>query len=740
MTSVAKVLIYKEVYKKPDGDYRVLGCKPLELLEGEEIILNKWENFTLAGKNLEKLKVNFEFVLEIEKTESEKYGTTYSLKSIKEFCGVSKEGEKVAIHDNLKLKLLSSYMTESQAENVLSAYPDFIEIILNGQEDELDYNKIYNVGPAYLKIYIDKIKKDFFSILFSDFCFKYGIEKDNEIDRLVLIYQDKEIIEKAIEENPYKVLIDVLRYRFQKADDIIQTNPNYTNKLTDSIIRLVYYLNDILLWAEIDSGDTKIDKNLLFSFVEEDLPELADCFEEALEKKEYFFVKDNWVSCRNTFNKEKQIAQFILNRIEDLNYFSLKDIQYFTQSDDFNLTDEQIEVLNKISENNVVLLCGSAGTGKSSTTKAIIKLLEHNEKSYTLLAPTGIAAKKLHESTGRPSSTIHRYLANEFRIYGDVLIIDEMSMVGVDLFYDLLEAVQDHTKILFICDNSQLASISCGNIVEDIINSKKVPIVTLTKVFRYSDGGIDTLATDIRNGKYDLQSLKQGNLIVESILDDPLDQLLEEYQKLLNEGFSKFETLILTPFNKLQYGAVAINKIIQEKYNNNESVGNGFKLGDKVICIKNEYKTVRWSNNPDGNARGTPIMNGDIGRIVNALSRPGETPEEIEKRGKDLIIDFDEDTIFWPRENIRNLRLGYAITIHKSQGSQSPAVIVLVDYQHKKLLTRNLLYVAVTRAQKKLVLLGEEDIIQDKIQIQENKERDTWLKDMLINYNEICNS
>ena len=740
MASIVKALISKEVYKKPNSNYRVVGCKPLELLEGEEIILNKWENFTLTGKNLEKLKVNFEFVLEVEKTESEKYGVTYSLNSVKEFCGISKEAEKVTIYDGLKLKLLSSYMTENQAENVLSAYPDFIEIILNGREDELDYNKIYNVGPAYLKIYIDKIKKDFFSILLSDFCFKYGIEKDDEIDRLILIYQDKEIIEKAIEENPYKVLIDVLRYRFQRADDIIQDNPNYTNKLTNSVIRLIYYLNDILLWAEIDSGDTKVNKDLLFSFVEEDLPELVDCFEEALEKKEYFFVKNSWVSCRSTFNKEKQIAQFILNRIEDLNYFFLKDICNFTQGDDFNLTDEQVEVLNKISENNVVLLCGSAGTGKSSTTKAVIRLLEHNEKSYTLLAPTGIAAKKLHESTGRPSSTVHRHLANEYRIYGDVLIIDEMSMVGVDLFYDLLETVQDYTKILFICDNSQLASISCGNIVEDIINSKKVPIVTLTKVFRYSDGGIDTLATDIRNGRYDLQSLKQGNLIVESILYDPLDQLLEEYQKLLNEGFSKFETLILTPFNKLQYGTVAINKIIQEKYNNNESVGNGFKLGDKVICVKNEYNTVRWSNNPDGNAKGTPIMNGDIGRIVNALSRSEDNPEESEKIGKDLIIEFDEDTIFWPRENIKNLRLGYAITIHKSQGSQSPAVIVLIDSQHKKLLTRNLLYVAVTRAQKKLVLLSDEYIIQDKIQIQENKERDTWLKDMLVNYDEVCNS
>lgn len=376
--------------------------------------------------------------------------------------------------------------------------------------------------------------------------------------------------------------------------------------------------------------------------------------------------------------------------------------------------------------------------GKTSSMKSAIKMLEDNHIDYLLLAPTGIASKRLKESTGRPASTIHRALTRGMpKDFDGVLVIEEASMVSVHLLSLLLAEIGNKCKILFICDPAQLASISCGNVVQDIIDSNTVPISNLTRVFRYGTSGLATIATDTRNGKL---GPRQNNSFTDyqfiPISDKPIKQILDSYQILLDK-YNKDDIMILSPFNKGPAGTVAINKAIQSRYNPNpdtkairkSSSGEEimFKIGDKVINAHNEYNMPCFLTDNDGSLvesidKTISIMNGDIGYV--------RTIKETD-RGIIMAVEFDTGMaqVYGPYMN--NLLLGYAISIHKSQGSEAKAVIVITSPMHKRLLSRNLLYVADSRAKEYLIELGDIEAITEGLGRAENQERETWLKELL---------
>ena len=425
-----------------------------------------------------------------------------------------------------------------------------------------------------------------------------------------------------------------------------------------------------------------------------------------------------------TYSAEQHIADVIKKKIANPHYYPM-DWQKFTSVDGLELTDEQAQILEMACKQDVMMLTGSAGTGKSQTTKAIIEMLEANDHTYTLLSPTGIAAKRLREATGREASTIHMFLACDGNL-GDYVLIDEMGMVSVHLLSMLFDKVTDTTKIIFIADPSQLASIACGNIVEDMLDSSIVPVCNLTKVFRYNTSGIITIATDVRNGVNDhlIDTFTDYKFIeIDTLV---IKQIEQEYARLLADGYSKDDVLILSPFNKGDVGSLAINAAIQAKFNPNElsKVGHTvndipiyFKVGDKVINKKNEYSM------PLADDDTAFVANGDIGTVVEIV------PDEKESY---MIVQYDCGNCIVDKAHIKNTLLAYAISIHSCQGSQAKAVIVVIDRSHANLLSRNLIYTSVSRAQDKLVLIGDEASIQEGLKVQEEKIRNTWLREELI--------
>ena len=424
------------------------------------------------------------------------------------------------------------------------------------------------------------------------------------------------------------------------------------------------------------------------------------------------------VAFEQTYKDELLIADHLrarLARHEPVEH----DTEQYRHDGDMELTDEQMSALRMVLDNGVCMLNGQAGSGKSQTTKAILDMLDDLGKSYVCLTPTGISSKVMRGYTGRPASTIHMFLTNVWK--PDYVLIDESSMVSVHLLAILLSQIGYEPKLVFIADNAQLASIQCGSLVQNMIDSGLIPRVELTKIFRYNSSGIVTMATDIRHGSCDhLTADFPDYLFVLEDENDPIGQVVEQYARLIADGYSIDDIVVLCPFNKL-VGADAINAAISAKYNPNEPVrkNSTIKLGDKVLNCKNNYHV-------DG--KDDMIANGDVGYLRSI-------EYDYTTKTNTVMVEFADGI-----KNVGSLSVlkqAYAMSTHKSQGSSAKAVIVLIDPMHGFMLSRNLLYTAVTRARERLVVIGDADTIRRGIKVEENTQRNTWLKEMLDNYTTI---
>lgn len=382
--------------------------------------------------------------------------------------------------------------------------------------------------------------------------------------------------------------------------------------------------------------------------------------------------------------------------------------------------------------NNNIFITGNCG--KSASTKAIVNMLQDNGYSVRLLAPTGVAAKVASRYTGLHGSTIHMACFGEPHIFPeDVIIVDEISMVSLDTMYMLCECLSDNHRLIFIGDPAQLCSISMGNVLADLIESNVIPTVTLTKVFRYGIGGIATVATNVRNGERYVDD--DGKLLFEMsdvdykfipINKEPLNQIATEYALLL-EKYHYSDILILSPFNKSSFGTRAINSYIQNKYNPlNGRKQLSYKIAGEDVFFRENDLVINTKNNYDAKVAYSDfescfIANGDIGKIV-------EINED-----NNLIVQFDGNRLVeFNQLEMRKLLLGYAISVHRSQGCQAKAVMVITHPSHKRMLTRNMLYVACSRAQEHLVEIGDGETIGEAINVEETSERETNLRGFLM--------
>ena len=545
----------------------------------------------------------------------------------------------------------------------------------------------------------------------------YGItltEHNNKLDR----HYDGNLkqFRDDMQANPYHVFVDICDMSFTYADAIIM---RCHHAKPDAYCRCQYATYAVLQKNEMKGNTRMADAELVRGVNEvahEAMPHIVDIVKN--DPLIHYESSRHLVALEQTYQDELLIADHLKERVRHGLSMVQHDLQKYRKNDNVNLTDEQILALNMVLNNDVCMLNGPAGSGKSQTTKAILDMLDDLGKSYVCLTPTGISSKVMRGYTGRPASTIHMFLTNVWK--PNYVLIDESSMVSVHLLAILLSQIGYAPKLVFIADNAQLASIQCGSLVQNMIDSGLIPRVELTKIFRYNSSGIVTMATDIRQGScVHLTADFPDYLFVPEDKNDPIGQVVKQYDQLIADGYSIDDIVVLCPFNR-RVGADAINAAISAKYNPNDPVRKNsvIKLGDKVLNCKNNYH----GGNDD------MIANGDVGYLRSV-------EYDYATKNNTVMVEFADGI-----KNVGSLSVlkqAYAMSTHKSQGSSAKAVIVLIDPMHGFMLSRNLLYTAVTRARERLVIVGDSDTIMCGVRVEENMRRNTWLKEMLDNHTTI---
>lgn len=606
-----------------------------------------------------------------------------------------------------------------------------LDVVFDQTEKLLDIN---GIG----KKTIEKIKKSVKSLKKSKDILFYLTNLGISLSLSKKIYNVfKEDTLEIINENPYKLIKNVKGIGFLKADEIALKN----NLDKNSPFRIESAIIYVLSQKAINFGHTYYPKNKLTKEVvklldvQEDLVEaiytnllisneiVVDFYdEEKIIYLSYFYEAENYISSKISkmiFNKEFKIFENIDKEIED-----------FIKKLSIKLSKIQISAIKSCFLQNVSIITGGPGTGKTTIINTIANIFLSLGYNIALAAPTGRAAKRIEETTKIESKTIHRllgYVPNKYDDFGyfeynekntldvDLVIIDEMSMVDVLLFEKLLKGIKESTKLIIVGDVDQLPSVGAGNVLRDLIESNVIKYTKLTDIFRQSKkSNIIVNAHRINNGKYpilneknsDFFFLKTNNPIVTR--NTVVNLIKNRLPKAYGYNFHK-DIQILTQTRKGICGVYELNRILQEVLNPKTkdslelNFGNKvFRLNDKVMQTKNNYDLSFTDSNGE---EGFGVYNGDMGIVF-----------EIDEKEKKIIVKMQDDrTVEYAVDNLDNLELSYAITIHKSQGSEFKSVIIPLFDSFYMLQTRNLLYTAITRAKENIVLVGNEEIMFNMI-------------------------
>lgn len=700
------------------------------------IKLNKYGNAGICG-DLFDLITGVEY--EIEAIEEDtKYGVSYKVLKIRRDEPTTKE-ETYAF--------LREILTCNQADTLIDAYPDIISMVKEDRLNEVDISKLKGIGEKSFEKIKCKIVENFYLMdLVSEFG---GILSLSMLKKIYDEYSSVESLRKRLEVEPYTTLTQISGVGFKKADAIViqlqkenKIDFGYDVKTSsDRCLACVLYL----LGENENEGNTKANLVDIRSEVIKLTPECAEHFVEAIRDRNIYYNKETMdIALRKTYECEKYIAETIKYGLSINRKWNF-DWKQYQNKGKFNLSDEQIELLHSICENNVVILTGGAGMGKSASTGMLIEMLEDNNKTIVLATPTGKSAKVLKDFSKREAKTIHRVLCfnpqtgwgynKECKIDCDVFLIDEFSMVSVALMTHVIDAIDfSKTKLVMVGDPNQLPSLQCGNLLFDFMASKLVPIVRLTKVFRYGTGGILTSATDIVNGRKYIPNSNDkvisigndgGYTFIKSDDKSIIKETVALYKKLITVGVDGYiykpeEIAVLTAYNKGDYGSIILNKYLQKIANKNYGSEYNMKYGDNVYYLNdivmqkvNDYSMPIFDSDDEAF-----VANGECSKI--AL---------IDKDY--MVCDFDDIQVQYNKDKLQNLSLSYSYSIHKSQGSTVKIAIVVSPRSHIYMLSSNLLYTAVTRASDKCFHFGLPSTINMVIKKKENFNRKTFMLGLL---------
>lgn len=550
----------------------------------------------------------------------------------------------------------------------------------------------------------------------------------------------------VVQENPYRLAADIFGIGFVIADGIAEKlgfSKNSTLRAEAGIQYVlhkmadeghVYYPYELLLEKcreilQVDRevvakaiGRVAVDKKII-------IEDLNDKIEEFRENNKAVYLKKYYV-CETSIAFRLKI---LIGAPKSFRNIDLdRAVEWVQKQLSITLAEKQLEALRCSVENKVVVITGGPGTGKTTIINAIIKIFSRLKLKIMLAAPTGRAAKRMSETTGHEARTIHRLLEFSFQKGGfqknekkpldcDLLIVDEASMIDTILMHHMLKAVPPKATFILVGDVNQLPSVGAGSILNDIIESGSVSVVKLNEIFRQAkgsriivnahkinDGIIPSFKTpDPSDRANDFYFIQQED--PEKVLEIILELTRERIPRRFN--FDPVEDIqVLTPMHRGVAGAGNLNKKLQEALNPGENIiirgDRGFRVNDKVMQIKNNYDKE--------------VFNGDIGKITKIIADE-----------QALVISFDGREVVYEFADLDEIVLAYAVSVHKSQGSEYPAVVIPILIQHYMLLQRNLIYTAVTRGRRLVVMVGTRKALAIGINNNKTQKRYTYLRHRL---------
>lgn len=562
---------------------------------------------------------------------------------------------------------------------------------------------------------------------------------------------------EEIQANPY-ILVDLVnKVNFNQIDKMaLDIGMEYNNEK-----RIRSGIKHALTLASNNGHCTVLYENLI-KFANDLLgvkqEEIEDVLINMKAKKDLVIEERNgeeWVYLMPYYKAEKNIAEKLIQldeykNIKQIDRFE-KELDVFEKKSNIELSEEQLEAIRAINDHNVCVITGGPGTGKTTIIRTIIDLYKHNEMKPVLCAPTGRAAKRMTETTGEEAKTLHRVLEigsivsddtqninTDFQVApidADIIIVDEMSMVDVFLMNYLCKAIYNGTKLVLVGDIDQLPSVGPGNVLRDIIESDTITTITLNKIFRQAAKSkivVNSHRTNNGENFITKEEAKDNDYLEDFFFIDENNQSKIRYQVISLSGerlkkygdYDFFKNIqIITPTKKGDLGTKELNHLLQETINpysedkKEKKFGDSiFREGDRIMQIKNNYD-IYWEKRNPIYETGSGVFNGEFGTI-----------KQINEQEKNIKIQFDDEKVVWYQFNeLEQIDLAYAITVHKAQGSEFDVVIMVVGQSAPMLLTRNLLYTGMTRAKKMLIIIGNKNTIDFMIRNADNKRRNTGL-------------
>ena len=542
----------------------------------------------------------------------------------------------------------------------------------------------------------------------------------NMRDSLAIYNCYKERTINIIENNPYQLIDDVDEITFPKIDAIYSK----VNIESDSIERikacLFYVMNNItfetgdtyMQYEDIYNGVCKyLHLDLERGYVEELLTELSMELKIVIKDNAYYLY-DLYTATDNIVSKIKYLVQKEPSKYKEIDDM----LQELETYNGIKYNDKQVLAIKKALTNNVTIITGGPGTGKTMIIKAIVDLYRSINNysrdvltsNVALLAPTGRASKRLSESTNMPASTIHRFLkwnreSNTFNVneynpdFSHLIIVDEVSMIDIYLMDSLLKGLTDNIKLVLVGDHNQLPSVGPGMLLKDLIDSEVVDTVNLDILYRQKeDSYIPVLANEIRTDDLgDYLTTKDDYTFLPCNGSAIIPNLTKICKQIIDKGYDYRRAQVMAPMYAGVNGIDNLNRVLQDIFNPGSTSKKEIKYGD--VTYRENDKVLQLVNDPDNN-----VFNGDIG-VITSIKTGMQT-----KTGKsEIVIDFDSNLVTYQVKDLSNIKHGFIISIHKSQGSEFDLVIIPMTYAYHRMLYRKLIYTGVTRAKKKLIIIGE---------------------------------
>ena len=696
----------------------------------------------IIGGNLHSLTCDAEYYIKAEEKNGAK-GYKYEVQNIR------KTDLK---NENDVYIFLQEILTFNQASELYKNYPNIVDLVVSGRSNEVDLNKLHGIKQYTFNIIKDKIIENY--ALFDLIAEFKGVMTISMMKRLYDKYPSIEKIRIEMRNHPYKCLCGLSRVGFKTADVLLlemekQGVVKFAYDLRSSKERcyacMLYFLEE----NQTNNGNTKMNLLDLRKQVDKLTPacvhNFVDCIKEN-EKDIYYNIETMDIALRKTYELEKFVANELVRRlINNKWYFN---VNKYRNVDGIDLSDEQMGLLKSVCENNITVLTAPAGAGKSFSTKALINMMKDNDKTFLLASPTGKAAKRLSEYTGEIARTIHRTLCfqngvftknEEDQLDADLVLLDEVGMTDIWLFAQLLKAIPDRTKIVLVGDKYQLNSIGCGALLRDLISTDFIPQVNFTKIFRMGKGGVLTACTYVRENHKFITENKLTQLGEDkSYTFIPIDpdhmnnKIVELYKELLKKYSSK-DITVISSYNVGKNGCLILNQLLHPIANPNANENNEYVkvkqdkldvcyyVGDSVISNVNNYQARIYLGDMITDET-CFVTNGSQGYVTKVFSTGCQ---------KGLVINFDGVEVYYSYGDLSMIKHGFAVSVHKMQGSQNKIIIFCCPSSHVYFLSNNMLYTAISRAEKYVFHFSDEHTINVAMKKSDSEKRQTMLGNLL---------